>query len=169
MNCTVISQHCNNNKNDAIPIKLLMEFPDFIVGSALPKVLHDTSSDRFVATFSRIDCPGKLNRRQSLTRVLLALHFAVDDASVLAEAVDVVDLGEEGRVREGWEENVVQVDWHEGQETLATDCRHRVVGVVRVGPGVGAGCQAAVAQEVQNTLVRVILAAHEHEVFQCVR
>ena len=67
----------------------------------------------------------------------LYLHFTVDDSSILALAIDVVDLGDVVLLPEDGVEDVVQVHGKNVQEPAGPRRVHRVARVVRVRPRVG--------------------------------
>ena len=69
------------------------------------------------------------DERQSYKRlaaILVALHFAVDDASIFARAIDMMHLGQEALVRQDWIQNVITEDRQHVEKAFSARCRQRV-------------------------------------------
>ena len=81
----------------------------------------------------------------------------------------MVNLGEVVLLPEVGVEDVVQVDGEDAEEAAGAGGVDGVAGVVRVCPGVGSVRQSSVGQEIQDLLVRIVLAAQEDEMLQSVR
>eukprot|EP00962_Isochrysis_galbana_P000014 scaffold3_cov108-Isochrysis_galbana.AAC.11 len=149
---------------------------DVVLGVVLPdlRVGERPQIAQLASRLRRVSRPRVQERQHSPVHeaalgVLAALHLAVHHALVLAQAVDVVHLGGEGRVGQARVQDVVRVDREQVQRALVPGGGQRVARVVGRGPRIGTVSQGAVGQLVEDALERVQLRPEEDGVLQRVR
>ena len=120
-------------------------------------------------TVVRVEKPVHCVVAEVILRGLTSLHFAKDDAVLLAFAIHVVDLGVELGFGQGRTENVVEEDREESEEARRAGGDCTISSVVPVGPSIRTFRNAEIGELIQMPSIGIRFAAHENEVLKTVR